>query len=208
MANVKISALPAATTPLAGSELFEVVQSGVSRSVAASAIGNSATAVPYTSVAGRAHCIAYNSTDVTFAANTPTVIEFDTAGIEVGITVENNPGGDPTRITFAEAGTYEIALHAQFDNTDSSNRIADIWFRLNGTDIPFSTSEISVPKVADGGTTFFQVQGIVAVTAGQYIEVVVAVSNVAVSLDYTAAITSPYNRPSIPSALIVAQRIA
>lgn len=197
MANIKISALPAATTPLAGSELFEVVQSGASRSVSASSIA-----------ATRAHCIAYNSADVTFAANTPTVIEFDTAGIEVGITVENNGSGDPTRITFAQAGTYEISVHAQFDNSDSSNRIADIWFRLNGTDIPFSASEISVPKVADGGTTFFQVQGITSVTAGQYIEVVVAVSNVAVTLDYTAAITSPYNRPSIPSALIVAQRIA
>ena len=40
MANVKITGLPAASTPLAGTELFEVVQSGSSAKVAASAIAN------------------------------------------------------------------------------------------------------------------------------------------------------------------------
>lgn len=208
MANAKITDLLNASIPLAGTELFEVVQEGASKKVAASAIGNSATAVAFASVTGRDRLIAYNSTDVTFSANTPKTISFDTVGISSGITVANDGAGNPTRVTFANSGTYEIAVHAQFDNSDSSNRIADIWFRLNGTDIAFSASEISVPKAADGGTTFFQVQGIVVVTAGQYIETVVAVTNTAVTLDFTAAITSPYNRPSIPSALIVAQRIA
>jgi hypothetical protein len=208
MANVKITDLTAASTPLDGTELFEVVQSGNSRKVAASAIGNSANALPYGSVTGRDRLIAYNTSDVTFTADTPKTIPFDTVGITSGITVANDGVGSPTRITFANAGTYEIAVHAQFDNSDSSNRVADIWFRLNGTDIAYSASEVSVPKVADGGTTFFQVQGAIVVTAGQYVETVVSVSNAAVTLDFTAAITSPYNRPSIPSMLVVAQRIA
>jgi hypothetical protein len=208
MANVKITDLTAASTPLAGAELVEIVQSGNSRKVAASAIGNSANALPYASVAGRDHLIAYVTSDVTFSANTPATIAFDTAGIESGITVANDGGGNPTRITFANAGTYEIAVHAQFSNSASSNFLADIWFRLNGTDIPFSCTEVNIPKAGDAGTTFFQVQGILVVTAGQYLETVVAVTNAAVKLDFTAAITSPYNRPSIPAALIVAQRIA
>lgn len=45
MANVKITDLTAATTPLAGTELFETVQGGDSRKVAASAIAASATNV-------------------------------------------------------------------------------------------------------------------------------------------------------------------
>jgi hypothetical protein len=45
MADVKISGLPAATTPLAGTELFEVVQSGASKKVAASAIAATAANV-------------------------------------------------------------------------------------------------------------------------------------------------------------------
>lgn len=208
MANAKITDLTAATTPLAGTELFEVVQGGTSKKVAASAIGNSATAVAFASVTGRDRLIAYNSADVTFSVDTPKTIPFDTVGISSGITVANDGGGNPTRVTFANSGTYEIAVHAQFENADSANHVAGIWFRLNGTDIAFSTSEISVPKLADGGTTFFQVQGIVAVTAGQYIETVVAVADTDVTLAFTGAITSPYNRPSVPSMLIVAQRIA
>jgi hypothetical protein len=45
MVDVKISALPAATTPLAGTEIFEVVQSGASKKVAASDIAATATNV-------------------------------------------------------------------------------------------------------------------------------------------------------------------
>jgi hypothetical protein len=208
MANVKITDLTAATVPLAGTELFEVVQSATSKKVAASDIGNSADALPYDSVVGRDHLIAYRSSDVSFTADTPAVVSFDTAGIESGITVENDGGGNPTRITFENAGTYEIAVHAQFNNSASTNYLADVWFRLDGTDIPFSATEVSILKAGDAGTMFFQVQGILQVTAGQYIEVVVAVNNAAVTLDFKAAITSPYNRPSIPAMLIVAQRIA
>lgn len=208
MPNVKITDLTAATTPLAGTELFETVQGGLSKRVAASAIANSATAVPYTSVAGRAYLIAYKSADMAFAVNTPATVAFDTTGIASGISVANDGGGNPTRVTFAAAGTYEIAVHAQFENADSANHVADIWFRLNGSDIPFSNTRISVPKVADGGVTFYQVQGILQVTAGQYVEIVAATGDVDVSLAYTAAITSPFNRPSTPAMLIVAQRIA
>lgn len=42
MANVKISALPSATTPLAGTEVIPLVQGGVTKKVAASAIATSA----------------------------------------------------------------------------------------------------------------------------------------------------------------------
>jgi hypothetical protein len=46
MADVKISALPGASTPLAGTELLELVQSGISTSVAASAVAASFSTAP------------------------------------------------------------------------------------------------------------------------------------------------------------------
>ena len=45
MANVKITGLTAATTPLAGTELLEIVQATFSRQVAASDIAATATNV-------------------------------------------------------------------------------------------------------------------------------------------------------------------
>ena len=45
MANTTITALPAATTPLAGTEVVPIVQSGVTKKVAVSAIGGGVTSV-------------------------------------------------------------------------------------------------------------------------------------------------------------------
>ncbi len=65
MADVKITDLALATTPLAGTEVLEIVQGGASKQVAASAIGNSANALPYASMTGRAYLSAYSAIDQT-----------------------------------------------------------------------------------------------------------------------------------------------
>lgn len=239
MANVKITDLAAATTPLTGTELFETVQSGVSKKVAATAIANTfngtlavanggsgaatltgyvkgngtsaftaSATIPYNDIANRAYAIFYDDTDQTFTANVPTTVEYNVTGITQGITVANDGSGNPTRITFTAAGTYEINSRYQFDNADSSDHDASVWFRLNGTDILYSRSIVTVPKTADGGKICLSIAGILTVTAGQYVEAVVAVENANVKLDATAAISSPFTAPAIPSAILVAQRIA
>ncbi len=239
MANVKIPDLTAASTPLAGTELFETVQSSFSRKVAASDIAATATnvrtvatggtgaatltgyvkgngtsamtaaaTVPFGDISGRAYAIFYDNNDQTFVANTPTTVEYNVTGVNQGISVANDGASNPTRVTFAAAGTYEINARFQLDNTDSVDHDVSIWFRLNGVDIDYSRSSITVPKAADGGKICLSISGIVVVTAAQYIESVVAVENATVKLDYTAPITSPYTAPAVPSAIIVAQRIA
>lgn len=239
MANVKIPDLTAASTPLAGTELLEIVQSSNSRKVAASDIAATATnvrtvatggtgaatltgyvkgngtsamtaaaTVPFGDISGRAYAIFYDNNDQTFVANTPTTVEYNVTGVNQGISVANDGASNPTRVTFAAAGTYEINARFQLDNTDSVDHDVSIWFRLNGVDIDYSRSSITVPKAADGGKICLSISGIVVVTAAQYIESVVAVENATVKLDYTAPITSPYTAPAVPSAIIVAQRIA
>jgi hypothetical protein len=205
MANVKITDLTAASTPLAGTELFETVQGGTSKKVAASDIGNSADALPYASLSGRAYLSAYSNTDQTGSVSVATPVKIENTGFNAGITIANNGSGNPTRITFAAAGTYMVAPSLQFANSDSSAHTANIWFRKNGTDIANSNTVISVPKIADGGNTFFQIVLYEQVTAGQYIEIMWLPTNVAVTVEYTApgAIA-----PAIPSIILPAERIA
>lgn len=205
MANVKITDMTAASTPLAGTELLEIVQGGESRKVAASAIGNSASALPYASLAGRAYISAYSTIDQTGSTSTATAVLIGTTGFSSGISIANNGSGNPTRITFAAAGTYMIAPSLQFANSDTTNRNVNIWFRKNGTDIANSNTVISVPKVADGGNTFFQVVLYEQVTAGQYIEVMWLPTNTAVTLDYIAAGAVA---PAAPSVILSSERIA
>jgi hypothetical protein len=207
MANVKITDLTAATTPLAGTELFETVQGGESRKVAASAIGNSANALPFASLAGRAYISAYSNTDQTGSTTvaTPVKIENTVTSPTAGISITNNGSGNPTRITFAAAGTYMLAPNIQFANSAGADYNVNIWFRKNGTDIANSNTIVNVPKVADGGFQFFQIALYEQVTAGQYIEIMWLPVNTAVTLDYTAAGAIA---PATPSIILSAERIA
>ena len=207
MANVKITDLTAATTPLAGTELFETVQSGDSKKVAAADIGNSATAVPFLSLAGRAYISAYSNTDQTGSVSAATAVKIENTitSPTVGITIANDGSGNPTRITFAAAGTYSLSPSFQFKNTDSNDHDATFWFRKNGTDIANSASIVNIPKAADGGATFAQIVFYETVTAAQYIEIMWLPENVAVTLDFIAAGAIA---PAVPSVILVAERIA
>jgi hypothetical protein len=205
MANVKITDLTAATTPLAGTELFETVQGGSSKKVAASAIGNSATAVPFLSLAGRAYISAYSNTDQTGSVSAATAVKIENTDFSAGISIANDGSGNPTRITFAATGTYALAPSIQFKNTDTNDHDATFWFRLNGTNIANSASVVNIPKAADGGAMFAQIVIYAQVTAAQYIEIMWLPENVAVTLDFTAAGAIA---PAIPSVILAAERIA
>ena len=205
MANVKITDLTAASTPLAGTELLEIVQSGVSVKAAAAAIGNSANALPYASLSGRAYISAYDTSDQTGSISVATPVKINTTGFSAGISVANNGSGVPTRITFAAAGTYMVAPSLQFANSDTNDHEVNIWFRKNGTDIANSNTVINVPKAADGGNNFFQVVFYEQVTAAQYIEVMWLPTNVSVTLDYIAAGAIA---PAAPSVILASERIA
>lgn len=207
MANVKITDLTAATTPLAGTELFETVQGGTSKKVAASDIGNSANAVPFLSLAGRAYISANSTTDQTGSVSAATAVKLENTitSPTAGITIANDGSGNPTRITFAAAGTYALAPSIQFKNTDSNDHDATFWFRKNGTDIANSASVVNIPKAADGGAMFAQIVIYEQVTAGQYIEIMWLPEDADVTLDFLAAGAIA---PAVPSVILAAERIA
>ena len=205
MANVKITDLTAATTPLAGTELFETVQGGTSKKVAASDIGNSANALPYASLSGRAYIQAFSNTDQTGSVSAATAIKLENTDFGAGITIANDGSGNPTRITFAAAGTYMLAPSIQFANSAGADHTATVWFRLNGTNIANSGTITTIPKVSEGGAQFFQIVIYEQVTAGQYIEIMWLPSNVAVTVEYTAAGAIA---PAIPSIILASERIA
>jgi len=205
LADVKITDFSPATTPLAGTELLEVVQGGSSKKVAASDIGNSATALPFSSLSGRAYISAYSAIDQSGSTVAATAVLIGTTDFSSGISVANNGSGNPTRITYAVAGTYMLAPSIQIANSAAADHDVTFWLRKNGTDIAASATVLTVPKVGDGGAAFFQFVTYVQVTAGQYIEVMWLPENAAVTLDYIAAGAIA---PAAPSIIIASERIA
>jgi hypothetical protein len=198
MANVKITDLSSGTT-LIGTELFEAVQTATSVKLTASQIKEY--------VLNNAYLSASDLTDQTALVNTPTAVKFGTTDISNDISVVNDGSGNPTRITFANDGIYNVSFNLQLDNSDSSDHSLRIWQRKNGNDIAATASVVSVPKVADGGTTIFELNTLFSATAGDYLQVIFAVSNVAVTLRHDAALAAPYVAPAVPSAIFIATQV-
>ena len=230
MANKKITDLSAATA-LGGTELFEAVQSA--SSVKASAqqiktyIGDSlnitggvlgsitisnavgefdsitvtAGAVPFNTITNRAYASFLSTRDQTAtSANVAYVVEFDeSAAFNTGITIASS-----SNITFAAAGVYECSFNPQVYNADSNDHIATFWLSKNGTNIANSATQISVPKVADGGITFFEFNFIEQFAANDYVQVMWQASDTNLQIDYSAASGSI---SAIPSVTFIANRI-
>lgn len=199
MANIKITDLTSGSA-LIGTELFESVQTGTSVKLTADQIRDFVRDLSYGSF--------YDTTDQTASVSTETLVKFNTPDLTNNITVANDGSGNPTKITFAVAGVYDVSVNLQLANSAASDYAARIWWKKNGNNITASASTVAVPKVADGGVTVFEINLLLDLAAGDYIQVAWATPNVAVTLDYTAAITSPYVAPSIPSAIFIATQLS
>ena len=198
MPTKKISGLAAASTPLTGSELIEVSQvvSGILDSYQATTAD--------AAFAGAKLGSFYDVTDQTGNIAAATAVKFGTNDINTkGVTVVTN-GSALTRITYAAAGTYMIAPSLQFTNSGASDYDVTVWLAKNGTAIPASATNVTVPKIGDGGNAFFTTVFYVTVTAGQYIEVMWLPENAAVTIKHTAAGAIV---PAVPSAIVVTERI-
>jgi putative transposon-encoded protein len=231
LANVKITDLTAASTPLAGTELLEIVQGGASRKVAASDIAASASNVRTVATGGTGAStltgyVKGNGTSaMTAAATVPfldlagrafaqpssTIDQTGNVAAATAVTFNTDLTGTgvsvvaSTQITFTAAGTYMLAPSIQFKNTDSNDHDVTVWFRKNGTNIANSATILTVPKAADGGSAVFSLSFFDTVTAGQYIEIMWLPENVAVTIEHFAAGAIA---PAIPSIICPVMRIA
>ena len=109
------------------------------------------------------------------SSNTGVAMNFHTADIPPnGISIVNNGSGNPTRITFANTGIYNLQFSSQFQNADNQLHDVTIWLRLNGVDVDGSAGFISVPN-SHGGTPGHIIGAwnyVISVVAGQYYELV------------------------------------
>lgn len=136
------------------------------------------------------------STDVTFTINTATQITFDQNDYLNGCT---NDGTDGIAVEFS--GLYNYQFSIQFKNTDSQIHSAWVWLRVNNVDVPGTGSKFDVIS-SHGGTPGFIIGAAnfyVDLLAGDTVEMWAAVNNTAVTFDATAAQTSPFPMPAIPS---------
>jgi len=139
------------------------------------------------------------TTDKTFAANTATLITFDETDFL------NDCRNDTTNgIYVNNAGIYNYQFSVQWRNTASQDHDAWIWLRQNGADIAGTGSQVTVPSKhgAVDGHLIVAANFFVQLDADDYVEMWAAVDNIAVSMEQYPAQTTPFPRPSIPSAVV------
>lgn len=130
-------------------------------------------------------------------ANTPQIVTLNDSEYEYGISLASN------RITVAYGGLYNIHVEATFINSSSQIHDAFLWLRVNGTDVPHSTSwfGVSDKQGSNVGATKASVEHPLELNANDYIEIVVEADDTSVSLLANPAQTTPYARPSSPSVM-------
>lgn len=155
---------------------------------------------------GLPHISARSETDqIAGGNNTPTLITWDTLISGNGFTL--NPSGSATA---AVSGVYSIQYSVQIANTANAYHDFFMWLRVNGDDVEETTRSFTlIPRKSVGNYSFLAGYSSISfeITAGDEIELYWATdqryeSGVSdgIYLEAQPAITSPYARPSIPSA--------
>ena len=132
-------------------------------------------------------------------ADTAYKIQFDTPAMASGVSLDATY---PTRIVFAEAGTYLLGFSAQITSTNASSVEFRFWPVINGTDVAGSTIVASLKN--NGDTTVVSRTAIFQMTASDYLEVAWATTSTASYLDAHAATAYA---PASPSATLSITRL-
>ena len=139
------------------------------------------------------------------AANTaaPTSLSHTDGGNQVSVVSDN-------RITFAAAGTYNLQFSAQLQNLDSQIHEVSIWLRVNGADLAYTNSLVTVPARKGGASYAHNIPSwnfIVTFNAGDFCQFMWSSDDTSVSIQAYAALTSP-TRPATPSVIATAQIVS
>lgn len=147
-----------------------------------------------------------NNTDQTApSAGTTAIVVFDTTEESNGIYLSNT-----TRINVRNSGIYNVQYSLQLQNSTNDGQYADIWFRINGTDVVRSGSRFGLParkSTGDPSHLIGSMNIFLELAANDYVEIAGAVSDVGVTLEHFPADTG-IPRPSIPAVIVTAQYVA
>jgi hypothetical protein len=121
-------------------------------------------------------------------------MQLETTEHSVGVSVVSG-----SRITVANAGTYNLQFSAQLEKTTNGADTAYIWFKKNGTNVPRSNTAVDVLKQAGGSGKFVAAWNYVdTFNINDYIEIVWQSADTTMQLAYDPAAG---NFPSIPSVI-------
>ncbi len=129
------------------------------------------------------------------APNTAYAVTFNTAdAMNRGVFLRSP---STSEVAVDTEGVYNFQISVQIDKTSGGTANFWVWFRLNGTDVADSASQIQIQ--GNDAEIFSAVNLFLNLKAGDYVQVMWAVSDVSVQLQYFA---SAAFRPAVPSIIL------
>lgn len=111
---------------------------------------------------------------------------------------------DGSKIQFQYSGIYDIQFSAQFSKTTGTDHDVDIWFVLNGTNIPHSNTRITLFGSNSKSAPAWNI--LVPLSAGDQLQIVWSSSFSSMEMLAQGPQTGP-DRPEIPSVIVTAQLV-
>jgi hypothetical protein len=141
------------------------------------------------------------------ADNTPTIVKWDTLDSGLGFTLNID-----NTATAGYSGIYKIDYSLQFANTDNLAHDVDVWLRVNNVDVPRSTTKFTIGARKSAGVYTYSVAYstvMFTLTSGDILSLYWATDKAynttgpvdGVFMEYQPTQTTPFNHPSIPSAI-------
>ena len=205
MAEVKISALSALNT-MTNAAVMPVVEGGATKKITGANLKN------YFSPSAVHGCFHKVADVVATEANTAFSFDWFTDVTQhvgdAGVTVT---AGQPTRLNISTAGNYLTTLEMLVRTTGNAPRDVFLWLSKNGNDIAETCAKVEVRQGSEVTPVYEYISKqwlLHDIAANDYIELRFAVSRIdLMKLEYTAAQTTPYVRPALPSAVITVAQI-
>jgi hypothetical protein len=133
--------------------------------------------------------------------NVPSAVPFNTTAYSNGLVV----GVPNSRIVCNRAGFYDFSFSLQVDSASASSQKITVWPRVNGVDVPFSATEMTISGSATIVVPAWNWN--LTMNVGDYFEIIVTASVSSMSLVAKAAQTVPFIRPAVPSAYLTVSQI-
>jgi hypothetical protein len=132
-------------------------------------------------------------------ANTPQVITFNTLDFADKITQTSS-----SRFTVLEGGNFISNISAQIELSSGSNKLLDIWIKVNGTNLANSNSKIRVANGNDQKRLTISIP--FTLNANDYVELWMSGNDVHLRLLATGVETTP-DRPETPSIFLTIDKL-
>jgi hypothetical protein len=159
----------------AGSGIMEEITVGSGLTLTgAGVLDNTATPTP----TGYYGSFQDDTTQTAVSANTAYPVKFNTTDLSNGVTVVNDGSGNPTRVTLANTGIYNVQFSLQLEKTGGSgNFIIDIWLRKNGVDIPDTAGKVVLTGSANASPIVAAWNYLLDLAGGDYVQLMWSTSN-------------------------------